>query len=333
MKKISIAVVGTNFVTDMFMKGISLVDGFNVTAVCATKAESLAKFTRKYQVNQTFLDYRKLAEIPSLNAVYLAVPNHLHYEMALYFLNEKISVFCEKPLGVNPRQVKDLIDASKRNHTLLQDGIVPLYTANYLKLAENLVNIGRFRRAVFVLGRYSTRYDAYLRGENPSTFRLEFCNGSLVDMGVYCVAVAVGLFGKPLEVLANASKLSTGVDCMGSAIMIYNDFEIVIMHSKVADSLIASEIQGEQGNLSIESISRMENVFMQMRKGDRIPVGTTTEDGFRDELLDFRDNLLNHRVESRLVSHQLSYDITEVLYKIRRKSGISYPCYGEEENT
>jgi predicted dehydrogenase len=40
-----------------------------------------------------------MAEIDSLDAVYLAVPNHLHHEMVLYFLNKKISVFCEKPLG------------------------------------------------------------------------------------------------------------------------------------------------------------------------------------------------------------------------------------------
>ena len=134
-------------------------------------------------------------------------------------------------------------------------------------------NIGRLKRAVFVFGRYSSRYDAYLQGENPPTFRIEYCNGSLVDMGVYCVAVAVGLFGKPVRVLANATKLSNGVDCMGSAIMIYDDLEIVIMHSKVTNSSIVSEIQGEQGNLSIDSISSMENVFLQRRNRDRIQVG------------------------------------------------------------
>lgn len=330
MRKISIGVIGTNFVTDMFMKGISLVDGFEVTAVCATREESIARFTAKHPVSQTFLDYQKMAESDSIDAVYLAVPNHLHHEMALYFLDKKISVFCEKPLAVNPLQVREMIEASNQNHTLLQDGIVPLYTENYLKLRENLGNIGRLKRAVFVFGRYSSRYDAYLQGENPPTFRIEYCNGSLVDMGVYCVAVAVGLFGKPVRVLANATKLSNGVDCMGSAIMIYDGFEIVIMHSKVTNSSIVSEIQGEQGNLSIDSISSMENVFLQRRNRDRIQVGLTLEDSFKAELLDFRDNLLNRRVQSRLVSHQLSHDIVEVLYEIRKQSGVSYPCYGEE---
>jgi predicted dehydrogenase len=54
MKKISIGVVGTNFVPDMFMKGISSVDSFNVIAVCATKEESIAKFVGKHPVNKTF---------------------------------------------------------------------------------------------------------------------------------------------------------------------------------------------------------------------------------------------------------------------------------------
>lgn len=330
MRDISIAVVGTNFVTDAFMTGIRFVDGFNVAAVCATREESIAKFNKKYEVPQAFLDYRKLAGIDSLGAVYLAVPNHLHHEMALYFLNKKIAVFCEKPLGVNPRQVKEMIEASKRNHTLLQDGIVPLYTKNYLQLKQSIVNIGQLRRAVFVMGRYSSRYDAYLRGENPTTFRTEFCNGSLVDMGVYCVAVAVGLFGKPVRILANACKLATGVDGMGSAILVYDDFEVVIMHSKVSNSSIISEIEGERGNISINLISKMDNIFMKLKNEDRLQVGTTTENCFKYELLDFRDNLLNGRTESPLVSHGLSYDISEVLYEIRKQSGISYPCYGEE---
>src|SRR5690606_38740506 len=136
----------------------------------------------------------------------------------------------------------------------------------------------RLRRAVFSFGRYSSRYDAYLRGENPPTFRLEYCNGSLVDMGVYCVAVAVGLFGKPDKVLANGSNLSTGVDAMGSAILVYDDMEVVILHSKVANSSIESEIQGEQGNLYIDSISRMERIFLHRRNQDRVQIGRTLED-------------------------------------------------------
>jgi predicted dehydrogenase len=330
VKKISIGVIGTNFVTDMFMRGISLVDGFEVNDVCATREESIARFTAKYPVSKTFLDYKKMTESGSIDAVYLAVPNHLHHEMALYFLSKRVSVFCEKPLAVNPLQVKEMIEASKQNHTLLQDGIVPLYTDNYLKLKQNLGNIGRLRRAVFVLGRYSSRYDAYLRGENPPTFRMEYCNGSLVDMGVYCVAVAVGLFGKPVRVLAHAIKLSNGVDCMGSAIMIYDDFDVIIMHSKVTNSSLVSEIQGEQGNLFIASIGRMEDVFLQRRNRHRTKLGLTIKETFKAELLDFQDNLINGRVESRLVSHQLSSDIVEILYDIRKRAGIPYPCYGEE---
>ena len=130
---------------------------------------------------------------------------------------------------------------------------------------------------MFALGQYSTRYDAYLRGENPTTFRMEFCNGSLVDIGIYCVAVTVGLFGKPVGILANASKLATGVDAMGSTILIYDDFEVVIMHSKVSNSSITSEIQGEQGNVYIDSISRMENVFMEVRKSG----SATSGDNYR----------------------------------------------------
>lgn len=46
MKEIRFGVIGTNFVTDMFMKGISLVAGCRVNAVCATTEDSIAKFAQ-----------------------------------------------------------------------------------------------------------------------------------------------------------------------------------------------------------------------------------------------------------------------------------------------
>ena len=76
-----------------------------------------------------------------------------------------------------------------------------------------------------------------------------------MDIGFYCLASAVALFGEPKSVQATASLLASGVDAHGVVVMDYGDFSFTLQHSKVSDSVLASEIQGEEGELVIEKIS------------------------------------------------------------------------------
>ena len=329
MKTISFAVVGTNFVTDMFMAGVKEVEGVEVVAVCSQREESLKKFAEKYPGIPSFLDYHQLVDLEGVDAVYLATPNYMHHEMSLFFLKHGMAVFCEKPMGVNPNQVKEMVACAQENKVLLHDGIVPLYTQNYLLMKEHLEDIAPLHRCVLAQGRYSSRYDAYLRGENPTTFRVEFGNGSLVDMGVYCVAVAMGLFGKPNKILSNAKRLSNGADCMGSALFIYDDFEAVLMHSKVSNTAITSEIQGEKGLIQMGILSLMNEVYLQKGNDEKIQLGETSMNGFSDQLREFKKNFENKEYESKLVSHQFSVDLADVLFELRQQNGIQYPLYGE----
>jgi predicted dehydrogenase len=76
-----------------------------------------------------------------------------------------------------------------------------------------------------------------------------------MDIGFYCLASAVALWGEPRAVHATASLLDSGVDGQGTVVLSYGDFDVTLHHSKVSDSAIPSEIQGEAGALVIEKIS------------------------------------------------------------------------------
>ena len=329
MEEITFAIVGTNFVTDMFMTGLNELDGVKVIAVCSKREESLKIFSEKYPGIPGYLDYKELVTLENLDAVYLAVPNFLHHEMSMFFMNNGIAVFCEKPLGVNPTQVREMIACSRKNKVLLHDGIVPMYARNFWELKERLSEIGPIRRCVFTQGKYSSRYDAYLRGENPPTFCIEYGNGSLMDMGVYCVAAALGLFGKPHKIISNAEKLPNGIDCLGSALFMYDGFEIVLLHSKVTNTAILSEIQGENGLIQIDHLSRMNEISMQKGSDEKVRLGAPRLNGFTDQLHEFIKNFRLGNYESEMVGHQFSLDLAEVLFELRQQNDIHFPLYGE----
>lgn len=329
MAKIKVGVIGTNVIVDHFMKCIDMVQGYEVVIACAATNASIEKFAKKYDISFKTTNYRDLAKDRLVDMVYIATPNHLHYEMTMFFLENRISVFCEKPLAANPKQVSEMIEASQKYNTLLFDGIIPLYTDNFSRLDDYFKMISPLRRAVFTMNHYSSRYDAFLRGEDPPTFRLDFCNGSLMDMGVYCVAVAVGLFGKPEVIQARSSKLPNGTDCLGSAIFSYKNFEVIIMHSKVSNSNILSEVQGENGIILIDSINRINNIYFQHGQEEIKQLGDTSQERFIYQLREFRKAFKAGKIEPDRVPHQLSKDIADVMFEIRLQSGIRFPCYGE----
>ncbi len=58
-----------------------------------------------------------------------------------------------------------------------------------------------------------------------------------MDIGFYCLASAVALWGEPRAVLATASLLDSGVDAQVAIVVLsYGDFDVTLHHSKVSDS-------------------------------------------------------------------------------------------------
>ncbi len=322
-------VVGTNFVSDFFMTGAGFVPEVEVTAVCSGHRENAVRFAEKYGIANVYDDYIQMIESGNIDAIYLAVPNRAHYEMTLECLKRHVPTFCEKPMGGNYRQVREMIQCAIDNDTYLHDGTIPMYSPNLQVVREYLGKIGRVRRAVFNFGKYSSRYDAYLAGQNPTTFRRELYNGSLMDLGVYVIADIVALFGKPLEIYSEASLLEGGADCMGVSVLKYDGFDAIAWHSKVTDTEICSEIQGENGNIFIPTLSLLDKIYYKPRGGEKVQVGLPFDHHFANELRDFVHNVSAGRKESALNPYQQVLDIHEVLTECRLKAGIIFDCDGE----
>lgn len=328
-------IVGTNFVSDDFMKGISFVEEAEVTSVCSRKKENALHFAKKYGICHVFDDYIEMIESGKVDAVYLATPNSAHHQMAMNCLKRKVPVFCEKPMAGNYQQVKEMIDCAKENNTYLHDGTVPLYSPNLEIIKKYIPKIGKIRKVIMMFGKYSSRYDAYLRKENPTTFQRELYNGSLMDIGIYVLADTIALFGKPKETFATASLLDTGVDCLGTMVLKYEDFDAVLMHSKVTNTDIISEIQGEEGNIYIKGASTIDKVFYKPRKHNPalqyndegyIQISVEQKHHFANEIEDFIKNVKTGRIESSRNPFELVLDIHQVLTECRLKSGVKFDC-------
>lgn len=323
-KPLRFGIVGTNFVSDSFMEGIQTVEDIVVSAVCSGRRENADRFASTYAIEHVFATYEELAISRVIDAVYIATPNVMHFQQASFFLNHKIPVFLEKPLCVNYKEAKALFELAKQNNTYLHDGIMPLYSPNLNILRDCINQIGPVRKVVLSFQKYSTRYDAYLRNENPTTFRRELANGAFMDLGIYTIADAVALFGKPRRITSSAYMLETGVDGLNTAILHYESFDVVVMNSKITNTKVMSEIQGQKGLIQFDTPSTLHSISMFDLKGEQSQVEVSLLSPFHHQLNDFKHSIAHGFIESSKVPHQLSLDIMEVLTECRLQAGIHY---------
>ena len=120
---IRFGVVGTNWITDAFIRGASLNKGFRLNAVYSRTKERAQQFAGKYLVENIFTDLNEMAESKSIDAVYIASPNSLHKKQSILFLNNQKHVLCEKPLASNCKEVMEMIKVAKNNKVLLMEAM------------------------------------------------------------------------------------------------------------------------------------------------------------------------------------------------------------------
>ncbi|WP_079507330.1 Gfo/Idh/MocA family protein [Mesobacillus jeotgali] len=319
-------VVGTNWITESFIRGASHHQDFQLVAVYSRTEERAAKFAGKYDVDNIFTDLEEMAKSDAIDAVYLASPNSLHASQAITFMKNGKHVLSEKAIASNSQELGDMIRTAKDNRVVLMEALKSTLMPNFKAVQENLDKIGTVRRYFASYCQYSSRYDKYKEGTLMNAFNPEFSAGSLMDIGIYCIYPLVVLFGEPKTIQANGYVLESGVDGEGSLILKYDEMDAVIMFSKITDSTLPSEIHGENGNIRIDKISTPEKVEIIYRDG-------RSEDLSRKQLADnmfyeaeeFITLIQQGKMESENNSLENSRITMKILDEARLQMGVKFP--------
>ncbi|WP_417643120.1 Gfo/Idh/MocA family protein [Enterobacter kobei] len=325
---IRFAVIGTNWITRQFVDAAHETGKYTLTAVYSRSLEQAQHFASDYPVEHLFTSLEALAQSHDIDAVYIASPNSLHFSQSELFLRHKKHVICEKPLASNLREVEAAIACARENGVVLFEAFKTASLPNFLLLQQSLPKAGKVRKAFINYCQYSSRYQRYLDGENPNTFNPAFSNGSIMDIGFYCLASAVALWGEPHSVQATASLLDSGVDAHGVVLLNYGDFSVTLQHSKVSDSVLPSEIQGEEGALVIEKISECQKVSF-------VPRGGKPQDLSQPQHINtmlYEAERFASLVENHEVNHPglaISRITAKLLTEIRRQTGVIFPADSE----
>ncbi|MDR1201085.1 MAG: Gfo/Idh/MocA family oxidoreductase [Tannerellaceae bacterium] len=336
MKKIRFGIIGTNFITDWVIAGARQDERFELVAIYSRTQETADVFAAKHQIPYTFTSLEKMAKSTLIDAVYIASPNFLHASQSILCMQYGKHVLCEKPLASNAKEAKEMIAASQKYHVTLMEAMKPILTPNFMAVRENLKKVGVVRRYFACYCQYSSRYDKFKEGIVLNAFKPEYSNGAIMDIGVYTIYPMVVLFGRPKKMDASGIVLSSGVDGQGAVNFVYDGMNATVLYSKIANSTLSTEIQGEDGNITLDRINHIGNVVftsrLQAASGKSAQSATedisaaTGKDEYYYEVAEFIHLILSGKRESAINSHENSLATLEITDEIRRQLGIVYPA-------
>lgn len=322
---IKLAVIGTNWITDQFIEAALMTNEYQLTAVYSRSIEQASVFAQKYGSPELYDDLEQLGQSQEVDVVYIASPNSFHGPQAIQMMQAGKHVIVEKPMASSFALAEKMFEVAKQNNVLLFEAFMSAHLPNFKKLKQLLPSIGPIRKAMISYCQYSSRYPKYLAGENPNTFNPQFANGSIMDIGFYCLSSAIELFGEPISVQAQAQLLPSGVDGSGSVILNYSGFEVVLQHSKTSDSYLPSEIQGEEGALLMEMISTASKLT-KISRSDKVAVDESVDQVSNPmyyEALEFAHQFKQQSVKQQCTERSLI--VAKLLEEIRRQTGVVFP--------
>ena len=237
--------VGTGRITEKMIEALRE-RNIEVFGCLGRDSERCRTFAERNGLRRYATDYDRALSTDLFDTVYLGIPNSLHHSYTLKALEKGKNVIVEKPFACNMKEAKEMIDKANNAELFIFDANTAVHSFAYRDLKKDLRKLGRIRTVSIDFYKYSSCYDAFLRGEMPPVFDPTFAGGALMDLGVYNVEFAVGLFGLP-ESCHYFPNMQEGIDTSGVAILKYGDFIVSMLNGKDADRSSSVKILGEKG--------------------------------------------------------------------------------------
>ena len=330
MKKIKWGVMGTAFICERStFPGMLQAENCEMYAIAGRSMEKADQFKEKYGFEKAYGSYEELLTDPEIEAVYIPLPNTMHYEWTIKALKSGKHVLCEKPVASNEKELQAMLAAAKEHGVVFMEAMKLVINPAFDAIMENLPKLGKIRRVTFQMCQYSSRYDKFKNGIIENAFRPELSNGSLMDVGVYCVHPMVKILGKPDRVTASCVKLHNGVDGMGTILASYDEqgAQAELLYSKITDSPVPSQIQGEEGTMYMESLPIITKVWIRYRDKSREDISFELKDPGNNMNYEIAEFMRIAEANGSAETHnQYSVWEMQVMDEARRQMGIVFPA-------
>jgi len=295
-----------------------------VTAVASRTPGKADQFAQAEGVALAFTSYEDLVNSGEVDAIYVATTHNDHHTPALLAINAGIPTLVEKAFTQNAQQARTVLDAAKQNNTYVQEAMWTRWLP-HITAAREAIERGDIGDVVTVQADHGQPIAHVDRMK-----RADLAGGALLDLGIYPVAFAFDILGKPDAVTAVGQLTEAGVDGQVSMVFDYGHAGSLAQASLTttmwARTPCQAVIAGTEGRIEIADTFYAPSTWRLTRKD-----GTTWEydgrvdNGFQYEAAALARNVALGKHEAEELPHAETLTIMETLDEVRRQIGVVYP--------
>lgn len=192
-ERLRCAVIGTGAIGLVHLKSLATCPQAAVVAISESDAKRCKDAVDQFRISRTYRDYRELLEQPDIDAVTIALPNHLHAPVGIQALQARKHVLIEKPMAMNTKEALKLAETSKKMKRVLMVGLNFRFN-RHAQLAKEAVQRGDLGEVYHMRGFWHRRAGIPRIG---SWFtRKELAGGGCMsDIGVHMLDLCLHLVG------------------------------------------------------------------------------------------------------------------------------------------
>lgn len=328
-----LGIVGSGMIVNDLLSFIHDISDIELIHISGTKRseEKLKELKDKHHFYRYSTSYNELLNDQDVDTIYVALPNHLHYEYTKKALLAHKHVILEKPLTSTIEEALELKDLAIQNHLFLWEAITNQYLPNYQKIKELLPTLGKIKIIECNYSQYSSRYNAFQEGNILPAFDYTKSGGALMDLNIYNIHFVVGLFGKPKDVVYYPN-IQKNIDTSGMLILDYANFKCICIGAKDCKAPLSNNIQGDKGCIHISTpVSIIDSFEILMNDGTK-QIINENKDVHRmyEEFVSFENMFKNKDYQQCYERLEHSMIVAEVQTVARRKAGVFFPADKEK---
>ena len=315
----NLGIVGAGMIVKDFLSFTHEIPEIKLEAIVARNIENLKNLQNIYNIKEIFTDLDECLSSPSIDTIYVAVPNNLHYSVAKKALEAGKNVICEKPFTLDYHETVKLFELAESKNLILIEAITNQYLPNYLEIKEKLSQIGNIRLVECNFSQLSSRYEAFKKGIIAPVFDKNQGGGVLGDLNIYNIHFVVGLFGAPKnsEYYPNIVR---EVDTSGILILEYDEFKVVCIAAKDTYNNSYANIQGDKGLIKvIGTLNEVPNYIIKNNEVEMKVNKNIHKHRMYSEFKKFIDVINNNDFDFMKKQKEHSLAVMEIFYKSRKQ--------------
>jgi predicted dehydrogenase len=322
-KKIGWGIVGLGNIAGKFAGDLALSSEAILVAVASRDSEKARLFSEEYGAKKAYGTYEALFEDPEVDVVYIATPHSFHHAQTLLALKGGKNVLCEKPLGINASEVREMTDLASEKGLFLMEALWSRFNPSiqqvYSRVKSGELGAVSYLRADFA-------FPALDRDPGGRLLNPALAGGSLLDIGIYPVFLAYLFMGIPKDIKVSAHFHTTGVEKQIAMIFDYDEAMAVLYSGFSSRSEMKAEISCEWGSVLLNPPWHHTEGFQWQKDEEIEEVARPLKGyGYFYEIEEVHRCLKAGEQESGLWSWADSLALHSLLDRIRGLADIDFP--------